>query len=55
MELSNVENELLKVIRELRPYEKVEVSADRNGAPDFYLVSRSQKITISRLGVKFMQ
>lgn len=44
MELTNNEEEIIKLLRELKPFEKVEVQKDASGKPDFYILKREQKI-----------
>ena len=44
--MNEVEQQILDILRELKPYERVEIVKDRDGVPDSYLVHRSQKIVI---------
>lgn len=44
MDLTSNEEDLIKVLRELKPFEKVEIQKDANGKPDFYILKREQKI-----------
>lgn len=43
MNLSESEQKLIYVIRSLKPFEKVEISADKGGKVDSYIVHRSYK------------
>lgn len=45
--MNKVEQQILDILRELKPHERVEIIKDRDGVPDSYLVHRSQKIIIS--------
>ena len=42
-ELNDNEVRLLAVLRSLHPYEKVVITADQNGRPDYFVVERSFK------------
>ena len=46
MELTANEIAIVKELRTLPPYGKIEVSADGNGKYDTYLVHKSQKIVL---------
>ena len=46
--LNEVEQQILEIIRELKPYEVVEITKDQTGKPDYYIVKRSQKIVIKK-------
>jgi len=45
-ELNDNEKELLKHIRDLKPYEKIEIQKDQQGKPDYYIISKSQKVIL---------
>lgn len=45
-EITKNEFTLLKELRTLPPYGKIEISADQNGKFDTYLVHKSQKIVL---------
>lgn len=47
MELTHNEIEIIKLLRNLPPYGKIEISTDQNGKYDTYLVHKSQKIVLS--------
>ena len=42
-ELSTHEQRLIAIVRSLHPYERVVISADKEGRPDSYIVERSFK------------
>ena len=46
MNLSQSEQQIIDILRELKPFEIVEVCKDQLGRPEFYLVKRSQKVVI---------
>ena len=46
--MNEVEQQILEIIRELKPYEIVEITKDQMGRPDYYIVKRSQKIIIKK-------
>jgi len=46
MELTPNETTIIETIRWLNPYEKVEITKDGSGKPDYYLIHRSQKIVL---------
>ena len=46
MELSENEITIIEILRELKPYEVIEVRKDSSGKPDFYLVKREQKVVL---------
>ena len=48
-EISQNEKIMLTVIRELRPYESVNIQKDANGKPDFYIINREQKVFLTDL------
>lgn len=48
MQLTQVEQEIVIILRELKPYERVELTKDQTGKPDCYIVHRSQKIVFDR-------
>lgn len=43
VELTNSEYEIIKDLRSLPPYGKIEIMADQNGKYDTYLVHKSEK------------
>jgi len=46
MELSQVEQDIVAILRELKPHERLEVIKDQSGKPNCYVVHRSQKILL---------
>jgi hypothetical protein len=44
--LTEVELKIVDVLRELKPFETIEIHKDKMGKPDFYLVHREQKIVL---------
>lgn len=48
MELSPEELNILRVMRQLVPYEEIRISKSKDGRPDCYFVVRTQKIVISK-------
>lgn len=46
------EQKMLEVIRDLRPYETVTIQKDANGKPDYFIIKREQKIFLSDIIVK---
>lgn len=43
MTLSDNEQKIIAVVRTLHPFEKVEIQADQNGRPNYFIVHRSFK------------
>lgn len=52
MIISPQEEYLLKVLREAKPYESVQITKDKDGKPDRYLIQRSQKIMVSEIRIE---
>ena len=48
MELSENEITIIEILRELKPYEVIEVRKDTSGKPDFYIVRKEQKIILNK-------
>ena len=48
-EITNNEKIMLTAIRDLRPYESVNIQKDSNGKPDFYIINREQKVFLTDL------
>lgn len=46
MKLSKSEQDIIEILRELRPFEIVEIVKDQCGKPDHYYVKRTQKVII---------
>jgi len=51
MTLSPQEEYLIGLLRELKPYEEIIVTKDKDGHPDRFLVKLSQKIMCSEIGI----
>lgn len=51
-ELTPNEKEIIVIIRELRPFETIEIRKDHNGLADSYIVKREQKIHFTKLYAK---
>lgn len=52
MNLTDNEKSIIEIMRELKPFETVEIRKDSNGNCDSYIVKREQKIHFVKLGVK---
>lgn len=48
MNLNDTEKEIIEILRELKPFEIVEIRKDQIGRPDHYLVKRTQKVVIKK-------
>ena len=48
MILTENEKKLIEMLRELPPYGKIEITADKDGKYDTFLVHKSQKIILSK-------
>ncbi len=51
MPISPQEEYLIKLIREAKPYEVIEIHKDKDGRADSYLIKRSQKILVSQVAI----
>ena len=47
MEITNPEQKIIEILRELRPFEVVRIVKDQQGRPDHYFVERTQKVVIN--------
>ena len=47
MIITKQEQEILLIIRELRPFETIEIVKDQLGRPHRYLVTRTQKLVLT--------
>ena len=54
-DLSTTEQAIIDMLRDLKPYERVEIVKDRNGKPDYYIVTRAQKICIVQGDISFFK
>ena len=43
-ELTQNEKDIIEVMRDLRPFEHIEISKDKEGKPDYYIIKREQKV-----------
>lgn len=48
MNLSPEELDIIRLLRQLVPYEEIRVSKGKDGRPDCYFVLRTQKIVIDK-------
>jgi hypothetical protein len=48
MELTEVEKQIIEILREIKPFEHVDIIKDQTGKVDCYVVHRSQKVIILR-------
>lgn len=46
MVLTDVEKEIVNILRELKPFEYIQLHKDKQGKPDFYLIHREQKVVL---------
>ena len=46
------EEYLIKLLRELKPYESIEITKDKEGKPSRFLVKRSQKIMVTEICIQ---
>jgi hypothetical protein len=51
-ELTQNEKAIIDIMREIKPFETIEIRKDQNGHADSYIVKREQKIHFVKLGVK---
>lgn len=48
--MSETEQKIIEILRDLKPFERVIVQKDQLGRPEYFLVERSQKIIIKGVG-----
>lgn len=48
-ELTEDEKAIVAIMRELKPFETIEIRKDHNGMADSYIVKREQKIHFTKL------
>jgi hypothetical protein len=48
-ELNQNEKIILTAIRDLRPYESVNIQKDAMGRPDYYIIHREQKVFLNEI------
>mgnify|MGYP001565893329 FL=1 len=44
--ISPNEQKILDILRELKPYEEIRIVKDQLGRPDYYIVTRTQKVVL---------
>jgi len=49
MNLTSNEKEIINIMRELKPFETVEIRKDHNGLADSYILKREQKVHFVKL------
>jgi hypothetical protein len=42
--LTSNEKQIIEFLRQAKPYEKIEITKDKDGKPDYYIIKREQKI-----------
>lgn len=52
MILTEHEQAIIEIMRELKPFETVEIRKDHNGVADSYIVKREQKVHFTKLYAK---
>jgi hypothetical protein len=55
MNLTQNEKDIVEIMRELKPFEVVEIRKDQNGYCDSYIVRREQKVHFTKLYEKKLQ
>lgn len=48
MELTENERKIIEFLRQAHPYEKIEIIKDSSGKPDYYIISKSQKVILTK-------
>lgn len=49
MNLTENEQDIIEIMREIKPFEVIEIRKDNNGNCDSYIVKREQKIHFTKL------
>ena len=49
MDITQNEKVILNAIRDLRPYESVNIQKDANGKPDYFIIQREQKVFLNEI------
>lgn len=44
--MTDNEKKLLEIIRDLKPFEEIKITKDQLGRPNYYIVTRQQKVVI---------
>jgi len=45
--MSDAEHQIIDHLRSLRPYERIEIIADQQGRPNYFIVHRSVKVVVN--------
>ena len=45
--MTDNEQKILEILRELRPYETITIQKDANGKPDYFIIKREQKVFLT--------
>jgi len=51
IDLSPQEEYIIKILRERRPHERIEIIKDQSGKPNTYLIHRSQKVVVNEVAI----
>ena len=43
------EQKILDILRELKPFERLEIVKDQTGKPDYYIITRTQKVVLKAI------
>lgn len=46
-ELTQNEKTIIEFLREAKPYEKIEIMKNPDGKPDYYIITRTQKLVFT--------
>ena len=49
--MTDSEQKIIDVVRELKPYETVTIQKDQNGKPDYFIIKREQKIFLNSIAI----
>jgi hypothetical protein len=52
MNLTEQELYILSILRETRPFEIIQITKDQLGRPDHYIVTRTQKLIVSKTSLE---
>lgn len=55
VDLSGAEEQIIKIIRSLKPFQRIEIMADGQGRPDVYIVLEASKRMVFPNKTIFMQ
>ena len=48
MELTENEQKIIEFLRQAKPFETITIQKDANGKPDYYILTREQKVYFVR-------